>query len=391
MTGAGISTASGIPDFRSPGTGLYDNLQRYNLPEPTAVFDIDFFLKNPRPFFELAKELVPTGKYFPNESHFFIKILHDKGVLKKVYTQNIDGLERVAKIPENKLVEAHGTFATAKCIKCKKKYKGKDIKKKILDGRLPRCDSDGCRAVIKPDIVFFKEDLPKKFFNFVHDFPECDLLIIMGTSLEVEPFASLIDSCGPDVPRLLLNRERVGPFKKCRRKTDFAITGDLQKSTRAVLQILEWEHLLDDYLRLQKKRENARPNLTSKTSSNKKHFLPPIASSGVQDKKSIHTTTRQLHEMMMKPPFMRKQTNSTRLMNIRRDNSSLDDRRKNFRDSNWVSDSELLFKRVNSKRVAAAAVVSATHHRRSTSRTSKPPRRFAIFDMSDDDGGDSDD
>lgn len=79
--------------FRTPGTGLYDNLQQYRIPEPTAIFDLDFFWYDPRPFFCLAKSLYP-GNYQPNYVHYFVKLLHDKGLLLRMYTQNIDGLER---------------------------------------------------------------------------------------------------------------------------------------------------------------------------------------------------------------------------------------------------------------------------------------------------------
>ena len=79
---------------RSPGSGLYDNLQQYHIPYPEAIFDIDFFRRNPKPFFTLAKELYPSGKYRPNYVHYFVRMLHDKGVLLRMYTQNIDGLER---------------------------------------------------------------------------------------------------------------------------------------------------------------------------------------------------------------------------------------------------------------------------------------------------------
>ncbi|CAH2276262.1 NAD-dependent deacetylase sirtuin-3, mitochondrial isoform X3 [Pelobates cultripes] len=95
ITGAGISTPSGIPDFRTPGSGLYDNLKKYNIPYPEAIFEIDYFSYNPRPFFALAKELYP-GKYKPNIVHYFVKLLYDKGLLLRCYTQNIDGLERHA-------------------------------------------------------------------------------------------------------------------------------------------------------------------------------------------------------------------------------------------------------------------------------------------------------
>ncbi|MEJ1273666.1 sirtuin 3 [Cricetulus griseus] len=93
MVGAGISTPSGIPDFRSPGSGLYSNLQQYDIPYPEAIFELGFFFHNPKPFFTLAKELYP-GHYRPNVTHYFLRLLHDKELLLRLYTQNIDGLER---------------------------------------------------------------------------------------------------------------------------------------------------------------------------------------------------------------------------------------------------------------------------------------------------------
>ncbi|XP_074697819.1 NAD-dependent protein deacetylase sirtuin-3, mitochondrial isoform X2 [Strix aluco] len=93
MAGAGISTPSGIPDFRSPGSGLYSNLEQYDIPYPEAIFELMYFCVNPKPFFTLAKELYP-GNYRPNYAHYFLRLLHDKGLLLRLYTQNIDGLER---------------------------------------------------------------------------------------------------------------------------------------------------------------------------------------------------------------------------------------------------------------------------------------------------------
>ena len=88
----GISVSAGIPDFRSPGTGLYDNMAKYNLPDPTSIFDIDYFQENPAPFYQLAKELFP-GQYKPTPTHLFIRLLHEKGLLRRCFTQNIDSLE----------------------------------------------------------------------------------------------------------------------------------------------------------------------------------------------------------------------------------------------------------------------------------------------------------
>ena len=80
MTGAGISVSSGIPDFRTPGTGLYDNLKEYNLPRPEALFDVNYFIANPEPFYRFAKN-EDWSKYSPTPTHFFIKMLDDMGVL----------------------------------------------------------------------------------------------------------------------------------------------------------------------------------------------------------------------------------------------------------------------------------------------------------------------
>lgn len=201
-------SAAGIPDFRSPSTGLYHNLQKYNLPHPTAIFDIDYFVDNPQPFFMLAKELYP-GQFKPTPCHYFVRLLHEKGLLLRHYTQNIDTLERIAGMPAEKLVEAHGTFFTNHCIDCRKEYSMEWVKEEIFADRVPTCGS--CNGIVKPDIVFFGEDLPRKFYTLPRkDLAECDLLIIMGTSLEVQPFASLVGQTNEKCVRLLINREKVG-------------------------------------------------------------------------------------------------------------------------------------------------------------------------------------
>ncbi|XP_052243513.1 uncharacterized protein LOC127853233 isoform X2 [Dreissena polymorpha] len=227
VAGAGISTPSGIPDFRSPGTGLYDNLQQYKIPYPEAIFDIDYFHVNPRPFFTLAKELYPSGKYRPNYIHYFVRLLHDKGLLLRMYTQNIDGMERLAGLPEDKVVEAHGTFATATCTNCRQTVQGSEIKEKIFTDKLPRCSTRGCVGIMKPDIVFFGEDLPRKFYSYMKDMLQSDMVIVMGTSLEVQPFAGIIDTVRQSVPRILFNREAVGPFRYNGRPQDVVAAGDL--------------------------------------------------------------------------------------------------------------------------------------------------------------------
>uniref|UniRef100_A0A8C9JDA9 NAD-dependent protein deacetylase sirtuin-2 n=1 Tax=Panthera tigris altaica TaxID=74533 RepID=A0A8C9JDA9_PANTA len=123
LVGAGISTSAGIPDFRSPSTGLYANLEKYRLPYPEAIFEIGYFKKHPEPFFALAKELYP-GQFKPTVCHYFIRLLKEKGLLLRCYTQNIDTLERVAGLEPEDLVEAHGTFYTSHCTSalCRREY-----------------------------------------------------------------------------------------------------------------------------------------------------------------------------------------------------------------------------------------------------------------------------
>jgi NAD-dependent deacetylase sirtuin 2 len=208
MVGAGISTSAGIPDFRSPKSGLYHNLMKFNLPYPEAIFDLDYFKENPQPFFKLARDLYP-GTFKPTVSHYFIKMLDEKGLLLRHYSQNIDTLERIANISPEKIVECHGTFFSNTCLGCKKTYSMEWVKEEIFKDNVPTCTI--CNAIVKPDIVFFGENLPEKFYTLPNqDFKECDLLIIMGTSLTVQPFASLVDYVSDSCVRLLINRDKVG-------------------------------------------------------------------------------------------------------------------------------------------------------------------------------------
>ncbi|KAL5112429.1 NAD-dependent protein deacetylase sirtuin-3 [Taenia crassiceps] len=247
MAGAGISTASGIPDFRSPRTGLYANLKKYKLPYPEAIFDINYFKNQPSAFYALAKELYPTGKYRPNIAHYFFRLLNQKRLLRRVYTQNIDGLERVAGIPPSKLVEAHGTFATAQCLKCEKSIPARMVKAAIDRGKVARCYR--CRGLVKPDIVFYNEDLPAKFWRYREDIPKSDLIFVMGTSLEVQPFSRLIVATPSNIPRVLFNKHTVGPFKTRRRPKDFVALGDISTLIRELCTLLEWTDELENLMR----------------------------------------------------------------------------------------------------------------------------------------------
>ncbi|KAH8760098.1 DHS-like NAD/FAD-binding domain-containing protein [Hyaloscypha sp. PMI_1271] len=242
MTGAGVSTSAGIPDFRSPDTGLYANLARLDLPYAEAVFDISYFRQNPDPFYVLAKELYP-GKFYPTIAHSFVALLNEKSMLQMLFTQNIDCLERKAGVPGDKIVEAHGSFATQRCIDCKTEYPGNLMIQAVEAGEVPHCTVPQCNGLVKPDIVFFGEALPEAFFQNRHVPAMADLVIVMGTSLSVQPFASLPQFASEAVPRVLINKEIVGDFGS--RPDDVVVLGDCDEGVKRLADALGWRDELE--------------------------------------------------------------------------------------------------------------------------------------------------
>lgn len=249
VVGAGISTPSGIPDFRSAGSGLYDNLDEYDLRNATDIFDLYFFRHNPYPFFKLAKDLYP-GNYKPNYVHYFLKVLSEKKKLLRVYSQNIDALEYLAGIPDNEICAAHGNFSSATCLKCRRKYDGEIIRNDVMSDILPICRNDWCNGVVKPDIVFFGENLPKEFFRCENDLSRSSLLLVLGTSLEVFPVASVVHEAPATLPRVLFNRDIVPPFTKGDggRSLDAVVEGDLVEGIRRLAERLEWSEDIEKYI-----------------------------------------------------------------------------------------------------------------------------------------------
>jgi NAD-dependent histone deacetylase SIR2 len=243
MSGAGISTSAGIPDFRSPETGLYANLARLNLPFAEAVFSIDYFREKPEPFYELASELYP-GKFRPTITHSFITLLYTKGLLLKHFTQNIDCLDREAGLPGSFTVEAHGSFATQRCIECKMEYPDDEMLEKVQKKEIPRCKDKNCNGLVKPDIVFFGEQLPAEFFANRTVPSEADLCIVMGTSLTVQPFASLPGLVPDHVPRLLINLEQVGSLGM--RADDVLLLEDCDSGVRKLADACGWLEELEE-------------------------------------------------------------------------------------------------------------------------------------------------
>lgn len=236
LAGAGVSVSCGIPDFRSSG-GLYDSVRsRFGMPDPQAVFDLAEFRLDPALFYAFAREIMPQKAVIPSSTHRFIAELARRGRLRRVYTQNIDGLERRAGVPLDALVPCHGSFLTATCMRpsCRRTYENAVFADTVAMGDVPVCpacnssppreqlsaDSDednkyghdeaAARAVLKPDIVFFGEPLPRRVNDCLEeDLHRADLLLVLGTSLQVAPVARIPAFFPPHLPRVLVNRELV--------------------------------------------------------------------------------------------------------------------------------------------------------------------------------------
>lgn len=218
VTGAGISTSLGIPDFRSDN-GLYAQLSYLGLADPQEVFDIRLFRDDPSIFYSVARKLLPDEKRF-SPAHHFIRMLQDRGKLLRNYTQNIDNLEQAAGIRAEKIVQCHGSFGTAYCFTCGRDVTGESIFPAIRAGEIPRCSyckppknddefDDASYGVMKPGITFFGEGLPKRFEHMLFDemdAAKCDLLICMGTSLKVAPVSEVVKVVDPEVPQIYISR-----------------------------------------------------------------------------------------------------------------------------------------------------------------------------------------
>jgi NAD-dependent deacetylase len=184
LTGAGISVPSGIPDFRSPGTGLWANV------DPMAVAHIDVWRSDPERFWSFYGQRFHTleGKE-PNAAHAALVSLERSGRLRAVITQNIDRLHRKAGTGE--LVEVHGSIATSSCLACGARYPLAEVRERLAadPAGVPRCD---CGRPLKPDVVLFGEWLPEEAIDRAFALAaEADLLLCIGTSLEVHPVAQL--------------------------------------------------------------------------------------------------------------------------------------------------------------------------------------------------------
>jgi NAD-dependent deacetylase len=208
LTGAGVSTHSGIPDFRSPGSGLWEKV------DPMSVASIWGFTEHPQGFYDWVKplaKLMMTAQ--PNPAHLALAGLEAMGRLHVVITQNIDNLHQRA--GSKRVLEVHGHMREATCIRCFNLVPAQPLIEKFLtDGTLPTCDV--CGGVMKPNFILFGEVPPVSvMFEAEQESRQCDVMLIAGSSLEVVPAADLPLVAKESGAKLIIVNKTPTPLDRC--------------------------------------------------------------------------------------------------------------------------------------------------------------------------------
>lgn len=303
LTGAGISTSLGVPDFRSK-TGIYNLLDGSPYNDPQDLFHIDNFKTNPEIFFKQAKKIFPRMQgLVPSEgvkgsaepinyhlvpkystTHAFISLLQAKSKLLTNYTQNIDGLETVAGVSASRLIQCHGSLSTASCMSCGKQVSAKKYMPVVHAGGIPVCkcsmeeepkkksskklprgrsgkkkrkryeyeDTDSeddthyefMKGLLKPDMTFFGEHVSYSYApRLATDKSKVDLLVIVGTSLKVAPVNEMLFMVPPTVPQIWISKER------CQRegvKVDIELLGECDLIIDEICRRAGWSSALNE-------------------------------------------------------------------------------------------------------------------------------------------------
>jgi NAD-dependent deacetylase len=229
LTGAGVSVPSGIPDFRTPGKGLWEKV------DPMEIAHIDVFRSQPDRFWHFYSQRFTTlGEKEPNDAHRVIAELERRGLIEGVVTQNIDRLHRAA--GSGHVVEVHGSIDECVCLECGGRVSLERVLK-IIDEHPGAPECDACIAPLKPNVVLFGELLPEAALSEAYALAsDADLLVAVGSSLEVYPVASLprvtLDGGG----RLALVTQGPTPYD---RDAEVKLSGDVVDELGAVLTALD--------------------------------------------------------------------------------------------------------------------------------------------------------
>ncbi len=227
LTGAGISVPSGIPDFRTPGKGLWSKV------DPMKVATIDVFHRDTRRFWEFYRPRFETlGDKQPNAAHAALAELEADGQLEAVITQNIDRLHRKAGTRE--LIEVHGSIATSSCTTCGASWELEAVEALFDEDGIAVCS--GCMGKVKPDVVLFGEMLPVAAIERARDLAEAaDLLLCIGSSLEVFPVAGLPEVTLEAGGKLAIMTQSSTAYD---REASVRLSGDLEQQLPAVVAAL---------------------------------------------------------------------------------------------------------------------------------------------------------
>jgi NAD-dependent deacetylase len=228
LTGAGISVPSGIPDFRTPGTGLWENV------DPMEVAHIDAWRRDPDRFWSFyGQRFASLTDKVPNEAHQAIAELERRGLVRGVITQNIDRLHRLA--GSRHLIEVHGSIEWSICMDCRGKLPIERVVELLEAGEgAPECPA--CMVPLKPDVVLFGELLPERALTEAHALAmDADLMLCVGSSLEVYPVAGLPAITSGAGGRLVLVTQGPTPYD---RDAEVKLGGDVVAELQAVLAAL---------------------------------------------------------------------------------------------------------------------------------------------------------
>lgn len=363
LTGAGISTSLGVPDFRSQN-GVYNMLVDSVYDDPQELFHIDNFKADPEEFYRQAAKIFPAmqglvpadgesrksnAPLVPKYSltHAFVAMLQDKEKLLTNYTQNIDSLEKEAGVSSSKLIQCHGTLATASCMTCHKKYSAKKYMGIVLAGNVPYCkcsqeekvskpkqsrqrgrsgkkkrkrnefedtdsdvsgnDIDPPKGLLRPDMTFFGEAIADSYApRLKMDKTKVDLLVIVGTSLKVEPVNEMLLNIPPTVPQIWISKDR------CLRegvKVDIELLGECDVVLEEIARRAGWENALKDRLWTSEKAQDVKFSSLAKARSTdiSREQGPPLKREGDKSRSPAKSE---------RPLQIRQKSNETQTTNL---------------------------------------------------------------------------